>query len=309
MRPQVGKMQAAEIVLRRVIGIPVTSDWRVIADRMRGVADRDPRIAITGLSWIEPTQSVRIRPMKGRFRAYERADWYRSLRSDMKLAVESNRTKHFLYPYRLTFVADDFTGVTPAELLRVLEVLPDFHLKMLELSFDFLGHLTRRQIRQMILFGKTRPAPSVGQTDYWGSRKGMKRCCFYFKKQIQVSRLETELGPRFLKHYGIKDIFDFCKLPEIMRAHISLNAFNEKSLSRRLSGMGFSKKRQTEIKKSVRRFDGDLWPILNYLREDVGMKNARRLVDLTKENRRMFAALEAWALQWPTKATRLRRRP
>jgi hypothetical protein len=52
----------------------------------------------------------------------------------------------------------------------VLERLPDFHLVMLEVAFDFADRLTRREVRRRVLFGKTRPSPSRGYADYWGRR-------------------------------------------------------------------------------------------------------------------------------------------
>jgi len=82
--------------------------------------------------------------------------------------IRTNET--WLWRYRVTLVADDATGLLPSQVFRVLERLPEFHLVMLEVAFDFAGQLTRREVRQRVLFGKTRPSPSRGYADYWGRR-------------------------------------------------------------------------------------------------------------------------------------------
>jgi hypothetical protein len=166
--------------------------------------------------------------------------------------------------------------------------------------------VNRKQVRREGLFGKSRPAPSVDCTDYVSTRKGMKRIQCYWKRETQAFRVEIEMRPRFLRHYHIKDPFGFHKLVRILpRHHIYFARFNKQKLIRRLQHMGLSLRRQQEIVRMADAMEGDLWATLNYLREEVGMKNTRRLLDPMPTNKLVLEALETWAAQWPTAPTRL----
>ena len=166
--------------------------------------------------------------------------------------------------------------------------------------------MNRKQVRREGLFGKTRPVPSVDGTDYWGTRKRMKRVQCYWKREIQAFRVELEMRPRFLRYYRINGPFDFHKLVKILpRHHVYFARFNKQKLIKRLQRMGLSQKRQREVVAMVEVMDGDLWATLNYLREEVQIKNTRRLLDPMPANKLVLEALETWAAQWPTAPTRL----
>jgi len=184
--------------------------------------------------------------------------------------------------------------------------VPDFRLTMLELALDFPEYLNRRKLRQHALFGKTRPVASVNGTDYWGTRKGLKLCRCYFKPQIQAFRVECELRPRFLKYYGIRDVFAFQKLAGILPSrHIYFGKLNENKLIDRVTHMGLSATRRHEVLRTVALMSSDLWATLNYLRDDVQIRNTRRLVDPLPINTTIAVALRKWAAQWPAATTRL----
>ena len=125
-------------------------------------------------------------PKAGEFRAYDRVHWFYSRTSKMKFVIESKLRKPFMpQPYRITLYADDRTGLLMEEVFSILEVLPSFHLTLVELAFDFRRDLVnRRFVKRHALFGKTEPTPSVNSTDYWGSRKQSKRVQSY-KKEIE----------------------------------------------------------------------------------------------------------------------------
>jgi hypothetical protein len=101
----------------------------------------------------------------------------------MKFLIESDRREAWLRPYRVTLYADDRTGLLPSEVFSVLEVLSDFRMTMMELAFDFApDYMDRKFVRNHCLFGKSRPVPSVNETDYFGTRRGTKRAQSYLKK-------------------------------------------------------------------------------------------------------------------------------
>ena len=128
-------------------------------------------------------------------------------------------------------------------------------------------------------------------------------------KKSKVFRVELELRSRFLRHYEIKDPYDFRKLVGILpERHIHFARFNEKRLVARLRGMRFSARRVAEILEYARLLDGDVWATLNYLRQELAMKNTRRLLDPLETNDVVLGALQKWAAMWPAPPAKLKRK-
>jgi hypothetical protein len=156
-------------------------------DRLRGYSRTNPTAALQGIPSLKSGRSHRIkRPTDGRFQAYGRVHWFESRSSRMKLLLESEPREPWMRPrrpYRLTLYADDSTGLLPEDVFSVLEVLPDFNMTMMELAFDFAPEeMTQKFVRERVLFGKSRPVPSVNGTDYLGTRRGSKRVQIYAKE-------------------------------------------------------------------------------------------------------------------------------
>jgi hypothetical protein len=163
------KMLAAKAALNRLRGqvgiqLAVTRDSVpgvvVKLDRMQGYCRSNPTTALQGIPGLKSGRSHRIeRPSDGRFQAYGRVHWFENRTSGMKLLLES-----------------------------VFEVLPDFRMTLVELAFDFApAEMNRKFVREHALFGKSRPVPSVNETDYWGTRRGSKRVQAYSKEIERVS--------------------------------------------------------------------------------------------------------------------------
>jgi hypothetical protein len=126
-------------------------------------------------------------------------------------------------------------------------------------------------------------------------------------KSSRVLRVELELRSRFLRHYEIRDPYDFGKLVGILpRRHIQFVRVNEKKLVSRLRGMGRKPKPIWEILDDVRLLEGDVWATLNFLRQELAMKNARRLLDPLETNDAVLDALRAWSAMWPTTPAKLK---
>jgi hypothetical protein len=210
-----------------MLGINPITDWRVVLDRVGIGCNCDPAPILAGVSNFVPLPAKVMKHFPRRkFRAYSRLQWWRDKTSGTELLVESWRTKHFIrWPYRLTFIADDGTGLLPRQVFRVIELLPQFRMTMLEIAFDFAGELTRREILQSVLFGKARPARSNGGVLRWGNRQS-KMAKVYYKPEIGAWRFELELHSRFLNKHRIVDPYDFPRLAEILRSHISLQMVN-----------------------------------------------------------------------------------
>ena len=129
------------------------------------------------------------------------------------------------------------------------------------------------------------------------------------RKKSSVLRVELELRSRFLKLYGIRDPYDFGKLAQILpERHIYFAEFKEKKLVARLRKMGFSPKKVWEIVQDVRLLKGDVWATLNYLRQELAMKNTRRLLDPLDANDLVLDALQKWAAMWPPAPRKLGRK-
>ncbi len=119
-------------------------------------------------------------------------------------------------------------------------------------------------------------------------------------KKLRMRRVELELRSRFLRHYELGDPYDFGKLVQILpKRHIHFARFNEKKLVARLRGMGRKPKPIWEILDDVRLLEGDVWATLNYLRQELAMKNTRRLLDPLETNDVVLDALKKWASIWP----------
>jgi hypothetical protein len=119
-------------------------------------------------------------------------------------------------------------------------------------------------------------------------------------------RVELEMHPRFLNHYKIKGPYEFNKLVEILPGkHVLFVRLDRRKLTTRLRRLGFNAEERRAVLEVVTAMDGDLWPTLNYLREEVGMENARRLVEPVDMNGALLEALQKWAAIWPKPPKRL----
>jgi hypothetical protein len=126
-------------------------------------------------------------------------------------------------------------------------------------------------------------------------------------KNFRALRVELELRSRFLRHYEIRDPYDFRKLVQILlQRHIYFARFNEKKLVARLRGMGRRSRPVWEILDDIRLLEGDVWATLNYLRQELAMKNTRRLLDPLDTNDVVLDALKKWAAMWPVAPKKLR---
>lgn len=154
-------------------------------DRLQLYCDENPTDELMAVPGFKSLTGHRIHtPRDGRFQPYGWVHWFKSRTSGMKFLIESERRELWLPPYRLTLYADDHTGLLPTEVFSVLEVLPDFQMTLLELAFDFEPEkVNRKFVREHALFGKSRPAPSVNQTNYFGTRRGSKRVQAYLKDE------------------------------------------------------------------------------------------------------------------------------
>jgi hypothetical protein len=221
----------------------------------------------------------------------------------MEICLESKRQEAWLPKYRISFYADDRTGLLATVVLSVLELLPRLSLTFCEFALDFspLSNVGRQYVLARTVFGKSqRDLATINLTaDWWGSRLGAKRIVSYFKDLIWGHRVEFKLRSRFLRHYGIRDVLDFPKLLEILpRRHILFARLDEGRLKKQLRNGGFSTASIAAICQTARQKETDLSATLSYLRRVIGLKNVRRLLVPLATNKLVRQAVEKFAEQW-----------
>jgi hypothetical protein len=174
------KMRAARRRVTRAIALP---ECIVKLDRLRLTCIENPTPVLSLLPGFKSIRGYFIQPPRnGAFQAYSRVRWFKKIASGMKFLIESNRREPWIKPFRVTLFADDRHGLLPQEVFSILEVLPEFELKLIELAFDLRGGVVDRKfVRDHALFGKSQPRPSVEDTDYWGTRQGSKLVRAYQK--------------------------------------------------------------------------------------------------------------------------------
>jgi hypothetical protein len=305
------KQRAVRKTIARKFHSDAGKDCMAILDRLRFVCDEDPVPALRVLPGFRPGRSVFPRRQNSEwFQPYGHGQWFRAEKSRMQFYVESDRTEGWLAPYSVTLIADDRTGLLPEEVFAILEVMPTARLTMVELAIDFspLTNVTCDFVLRHGVFGKSGRDLSSDNPmgDWWGTKKGGKRIKSYFKDQVFGHRVEFLLRSRFLRHYGIRDVFDFRRFKDLLpRHHILFARLDEQRLIARLGGTGFSSARTKGILRRVAERRRDLCPALTYLRRRIGIKNSRRLLVPLHTNKLVLQALQEWATMWPVAPGRL----
>lgn len=297
-------MRAARETMRRRFHSGVGKDCVAILDRLRFVCDRDPIPALRTLPGFSAGLSrFPRRRDRESFQAYAQLRWFHHERSQMQFYVESAPQKCWLAPYSVTLIADDQTGLLPPEVVAIVEAMPDARLTMVELALDFsVGtNVTRRFVRRSTLFGKSQRdlSRTTPTTDWWGPRGAPKSVKSYFKIAVCGHRVEFVCRSLFLKHRGIRDIFDLHKLAGLLpERHIFFARVSDERLIDRLRGNGYRPPGAMRVARRFSKLGGDLSQALRYLRREAGLKNVRRVLIPLPENQLVRDALQRWAVQW-----------
>lgn len=119
------------------------------------------------------------------FLPYGRVTTFTSNTSIAHLTVLSDRRMPHIAPCKVALIGSDVTGLQPEDVIRVLELLPDSKLVLVEIAFDFgfRSGVDGAYVRRHALFGNCRrnQVGSIRCYDSWGSRKGAKFVRSYFK--------------------------------------------------------------------------------------------------------------------------------
>lgn len=254
-----------------------------------------------------------VRPKHPReFRAYGRMTKFTSTSSVRQMTALTERRLPTIAECKVTMIARDETGLQPKDAFAVLELLPDVKLVMVELAFDFgsSSGVDGAYVRKHALFGKSRRNQISAHRCYdtWGTRRGAKFIRSYYKGEIGVHRVELQLNRRFLRRHGIKDVFDFHRLVEVLPVrHLLLAKLDEGRVRQQLKNAGHTVSECRRIMERVRESEGDLLAQFGVSRKRGGLRNVRRLLVPMEANELVGKALRRWARQWPKSPNRLRR--
>jgi hypothetical protein len=297
------KEKALYATIRRRFHGGIGRDCVALLDRLRFVCDDDPTTNLRKLSDFSAGQNIFLRTAVDSFQPYGRAQWFSSKHSGTKFCIESEQRHGWLAPASVTLIADDRTGLLPAEVLPVAGAIKTPTLAMAEEALDFspLSGVDRQFVRRHGLFGKLHrdleTENPVG--DWWGSRRGAKRVKSYTKDTVGGHRVELVARGRFLRRHGISSVGDLAKLASILPVrHVWFARLDEERLTKRLRENGASGRETIAALRQVHELEGDLGMVLDYLRGPLGLTNTRRLLVGLRANKLVREALREWGRQW-----------
>lgn len=303
-----GKVRAAREAIQRRFHSGVGKGCVAILDRLRFVCDRNPVTLFRELPGFRAGRSVfPQRQQPSSFMPYAHVRWFESTASSMKFYVESQQQTGWLTPCSVTLIADDRTGLLPEEVLPIVNAMRRSRLTMVELALDFspLTNVSRSFVLRHGAFGKLhRDLKTRNQIGHWwGARNGPKRVKSYFKDEVGGHRVELMMRSRFLSRYEIMSVYDLHRFASLLpRHHVWFVRFDENRLIERLRRNRFSARKTIEIVRQVRTERRDLSAVLSYVRQDLGLKNTRRLMTPLKANELVVVALQEWAAKWTNAA-------
>jgi hypothetical protein len=294
--------------LARVKNVP---GCRVRLDRLEvttSVFERDLILDIPGFRRTSDGLVRRRHPAA--FLSYRRLCILTGPRSVRQIHIFYEATMRRLAPRKIALIARDESGLEWTDVRSVLEILPNVRLVMAELGFDFgfASGVDGEYVRAHALFGKSRKknVAALCGWDSWGSRRGTKFVRSYYKEELGVRRVELQLNRGFLLRHGIRDVFDFEKLVNILpRHHLLFARLDEARALQQLTNVGHGAGGINRILEMVRLLDGDLLAQLSVLRKRGRLINARRVLVPLKKNQLVKDALREWAATWPKAPIRL----
>jgi hypothetical protein len=247
-------------------------------------------------------------------RQHRRVQRFRGAGTVREVVVEFERSAPWFPEVRITIIPNDATGLGFDDLRSILELLPGFELRILEVAWDFSPNcvVDLDFIRQFGLFGSTWMRPGVNPYhDKWGNA-GSKIVRAYYKWEISRFRLELQLHLGFLSGNKITDIFDFRRLVDVLLPHhVDFAEIDETKLFRALRRSKVAKNDPVAFLKRARSLaERSLWSTLRFLSEKARLTNRLRLLEpLPEMNDVVRRSLERLVAQWPQRRQPLRRTP
>jgi hypothetical protein len=202
----------------------------------------------------------------------------------------------WLWPWKITFVANDKFGLWKNEIKEVMKSSEDHRLILVEIAFDFdpASGVNREFLRGHAIFGKSRRRRSNPGELRYGTRKSGKLVRVYRKRSLGVFRVELELHSSLLRATRIKSIPELANLEAtILSTHFQFVEFDWQRLNSQLKKV-FGSRSKTLLKNAFRR-SGSIHSVGRFLRRH-GVTNVHRLfVPMEKLNLELCNAFHCWA--------------
>jgi hypothetical protein len=232
-------------------------------------------------------------------RLYDRARSYENTRMGMKVGVAYDPAHAWMPGCLVTMTPNDRTGMRRYELEELLAQLPNYRFLKIEVAHDFrVGSVVDAAFaRKHLMIGKSRRNSEAGTAMlHFGARRSPVFARCYWKRPIKRYRVEIEYHRPWLAKNGIKTTDDFSRLPDLTaRHHIAFYRINPLKLSSCLARLDVPV--APALREVIARED-DLHVALHYLRHDLGVVNALRVLAPLKTNIRVERALREWAQDW-----------
>lgn len=203
-------------------------------------------------------------------------------------------------PTQVVMIASDKHALAPGDLLAAFELLPNARLSRIELAIDFPEQvgLNVGFVMGHVLFGKSRFAnrrPGYVSFGTWRSSKFVRA---YRKSELRVFRIELQFNAAWFRRVGIRDCFDFWRIPElVLRRHILFCKLDWDALRH------YIKKTLPNADRALELLEwqpDDLHATLRFLRGELRLANTHRFLIPLALNHEVARALKHWADEWPT---------
>jgi hypothetical protein len=202
-------------------------------------------------------------------------------------------------PTKVKLIASDTHALAPVDLFAAFELLPNARLSRIELAFDFPieSGLTAGFVVRNVLFGKSQWFDRRPGLVRFGTRRSAKFVRAYIKPKLHVFRIELQLNAAWFRRAGIRDCFDFWRIPElVLRRQILFCKLDWDALRRCIKKTVPNADRALELLEWQ---PDDLHATLRFLRGELRLTNTHRFLIPLALNHEVARALKDWADQWP----------
>jgi hypothetical protein len=244
------------------------------------------------------TSDYRLQKPQGSIATYGRVRKFASLDSGTKIGWEYQRQRGWLKHWRITFIADDTTGLTGKTMRLFLKYCRYYRITLVELAFDFdyrsgVDHLL---VRRSGSFGKSRRRRELehpGELRYGARRSGKFVRC-YSKTEVHAFRVELELHSSLLRKLRINTISDVSYVSSVHPKHFRLVRFEWHRLRRYLARR-FPGKSRRILGVTRRKARSSLQRAMKYLRRS-NVHNPHRFLTDLRINQTISETLINWAI-------------
>jgi hypothetical protein len=268
-----------------------------VLDRVQVSADGDltkpPRIRgfkVVADHFVSPQAAI---PTRRRVQILENP------KTKTKLYVQYDSVCSWLTKFKITVIAGKRRKLRRSEMERVLGAFKNARLLTVELAFDFLkvSGVDLAFVERYGIFGKSRRVLDRLYGDLrYGARSSATMVRAYEKDEIPSVRVEIEFHSSWLRKHGIANLNDLEQLAALtVPGRVKFARLDWATLFTFLSRRGFP---AHKIITRARLHAHSIPRAMQYLRDEVGLRNVRRFLRPLKINHAIRGALKNWLSCW-----------